>query len=435
MKRKLSETRPGLLRLPGMLVHYSIWALLMTGPASSVSVADEVTDWNKVMRQATLTAPAVPAPVAIRAAAIVQAAVFDAVNGIDRNYMPLYVRPAASAAASKGAAAVQAAYVTLVNLFPNQKATFDQQRADSLAAMTDSSNAIDQGLAWGQAVADQMWTWRSQDGFSNAPPPYLGGTQPGQWRPTPPALAPGLVPQLATATPWVILSPSQFRTQGPVTLTSDQYTADFNEVKRMGSSTNSARTAEQTLYATFWQAGNPPDNFDPVVTSLAAQHQFPMSQTAWLLALVNIAMADAAIGCYDAKYQYSFWRPVTAIPLADSDGNEATAPDAAWTPLIVTPPHPEYPSGHSCVSAAATRVLSQVFGEETSFSVGSTAMPGVTRKFYSFSAALEEVKNARILGGIHFRTACVDGSALGYAVADYVTAHAMLPLEDHRRNR
>ena len=435
MKRKLSETRTGLLFLPGRLVQYSIWALLMSGPASNVCVADEVTDWNKAMLQATLTAPAIPAPVAIRAAAIVQAAVFDAVNGIDRNYMHLYVRPAASAAASKRAAAVQAAYVTLVNLFPNQKATFDQARAGSLAGITDSSNAIQQGLAWGQAVADQIWAWRSQDGFSDAPPPYLGGTEPGQWRPTPPALAPGLTPQLATTTPWVIPSPSQFRPQGPVALTSDQYTADFNEVKRMGSSTNSARTADQTMYARFWQAGHPPDNFDQVITSLAEQHQFPMSQTAWLLALVNSAMADAAVGCYDGKYQYSFWRPVTAIQLADSDGNEATAPDAGWTPLIVTPPHPEYPSGHSCATAAATRILSQVFGEQTSFSVGSTAMPGVTRKFYSFSAALEEVKNARILGGIHFRTACVDGAALGYAVADYVTANAMLPLKQNGRDR
>jgi hypothetical protein len=432
---RMSETRLGSLRLRRRLLQYSIWAFLVSGPASSVSLADEVTDWNKAMLQATLTAPAIPAPVAIRAAAIVQAAVFDAVNGIDRSYMPLYVRPGASAAASKRAAAVQAAYVTLVKLFPNQKATLDEQRAASLAGITDSSNAIEQGLSWGQNVADEIWAWRSQDGFSNVLPPYLGGTEPGQWRPTPPALAPGLVPQLATTTPWVILSPSQFRPQGPVALTSDQYTADLNEVKRMGSSTNSARTAEQTLYANFWQAGHPPDNFDQVITSLAEQHQFPMSKTAWSLALVNIAMADSAIGCYDAKYQYNFWRPVTAIRLADSDGNEATAPDAGWTPLIVTPPHPDYLSGHSCATAAATRILSQIFGEMTSFSVGSTAMPGVTRKFYSFSAALEEVKNARILAGIHFRTACVDGAALGYAVADYVTAHAMLPLEEHGRDR
>jgi len=191
---------------------------------------------------------------------------------------------------------------------------------------------------------------------------------------------------------------------------------------------NSGRTADQTLLAHFWQAGNPPDYWDPVVTSLAGQRNFPMSRTAWLLALVNLAMADAAIGCWDAKYTYSSWRPITAIQLADTDGNDATASDPAWAPLIVTPPFPEYPSAHSCVSGAAGHILSQYLGEETSFNIVSNAMPGVTRTFNSFSAALEEVKNARVFGGIHFRTACVDGTALGIAVGDYIIAHAPVPL-------
>src|SRR5215469_6068514 len=303
---------------------------------------------------------------------------------------------------------------------------FDLHRAASLAAMTDTNDAVQQGLSYGQKVADQIWAWRSQDGFSNVPPPYLGATQPGEWRPTPPAMAPGLVPQLATTTPWIIGSPSQFRTAGPPAMTSDQYTADFNEVKNMGSSTNSGRTADQTLYAKFWQAGNPPDYWDPVVISLAAQRQFSTSRTARLLALVNLAMADAAIGCWDAKYTYSSWRPITAIQLGDTDGNDATISDSSWAPLIVTPPFPEYPSAHSCISAAASRILSQTFGEESSFSVASDAMPGVTRKFRSFTAALEEVKNARVFGGIHFRTATVDGTALGIAVGDYVLAHALI---------
>jgi hypothetical protein len=308
--------------------------------ASGVATADEVTDWNRVMLRATLTAPITPAPVTSRVAAIVQAAVFDAVNGIDRHYTPFFVQPAAGPRASKRAAAVQAAYATLVNLYPAQKAKFDQQRTASLAAITDSNHAVQLGLSWGQTVADQILALRSQDGFSNVPPPYLGGTQPGQWRPTPPAFAAGLVPQLATTTPWVIDSPSQFRPAGPAAMTSDQYTADFNEVKSMGVSTNSNRTADQTLYARFWQVGNPPDYWDPVVTSLAAQRHFSMSKTARLLALVNLGMADAAIGCWDAKYTYSSWRPITAITLGDTDGNDATAPDPAWIPLIVTPPFP-----------------------------------------------------------------------------------------------
>ena len=325
------------------------------------------------------------------------------------------------------AAAVQAAYATLVNIFPNQKAKFDQQRTTSLAAITDNNDAVQQGLSWGQSVADQIWAWRTHDGFSNAPVPYLGGTQPGQWRPTPPAMAPGLVPQLATTTPWVIPSPSRFRTQGPADMTSDQYTADYNETKSMGSAANSGRTADQTLYANFWQAGNPPDYWDQVATSLAAQHHFSVLRTARLLALLNIGLADAIIGCWDAKYTYSSWRPITAIQLGDTDGNDATSADASWTPLITTPPFPEYPSAHSCASGAAARILSHTFGEETSFEVVSTPVAGVTRKFTSFSAALAEVVNARVFGGIHFRTACVDGTALGFAVGDDVIAHALLP--------
>jgi PAP2 superfamily len=415
--------------MPGMksLARFSVFLTV----ASAAALADEVTDWNQVMLLATLTSPITPAPVTTRVAAIVQAAVFDAVNGIARRYNPIHVSPWGPPGASQRAAVVQAAYASLVNLYPAQKAKFDQQRTASLAAISDGDQAIQRGLAWGQTVADQIWTWRSQDGFANTPPPYLGETQPGQWRPTPPAMAPGLVPQLATTTPWVLRSPSQFRTTGPVSLTSDQYTADFNEVKSMGSSTNSGRTADQTLFANFWQAGNPPDYWDPVVISLSAQRHFSMLDTARLLAVVNLAMADAAIGCWDAKYTYNWWRPITAIQSADTDGNPATNADPAWTPLIVAPPFPEYPSAHSCVSAAASRILSGVFGEESSFDVASHAMTGVTRKFHSFTAALDEVKNARVFGGIHFRTACVDGTALGTAVGDYVMAHALRPVGGH----
>lgn len=401
--------------------------------ATGIAICDEVTDWNNMMLQALLTAPVTPAPVATRVGAIVQAAVFDAVNGIDRRYTPVYVPAAAAPGASRRAAAVQAAYASLVNLYPNQQAKFDQQRAASLAAIADTNDAVQEGLSWGQYVADQIWAWRSQDGFSNVPPPYLGGNQPGQWRPTPPAMAAGLVPQLATCTPWVLRSPSQCRTPGPPAMTSDQYTADYNETRSMGGSTNSGRTADQTLYANFWQAGNPPDYWDPVAVSLAAQHHHSMVQTARLLAMVNIAIADAIIGCWDAKYTYSSWRPVTAIQLGDTDGNDATAADSAWSPLITTPPFPEYPSAHSCASGAATRILSREFGEESSFNVVSNAMPGVTRSFHNFSAALAEVVNARIYGGIHFRTACVDGTALGFTVGDYVLAHAIVPLQGGRR--
>jgi hypothetical protein len=400
---------------------------------SGVAAADEVTDWNRIMLGALLGPPVVAAPLAQRPAAIVQAAVFDAVNGIDRRFTPIHVAPAAEPGASQRAAAVQAAYASLVRLFPAQVATFDQERAISLVGIAsgpaaDHSQSIERGIAWGQAVADAIWAWRSNDGFATALPAFMGGSAPGQWRPTPPALAFGLAPQLAQMTPWAIASPSQFRPAGPVSLTSARYAADFNETKTMGSIASSSRTPDQTLYARFWNSASPAHYWDPVATSLSAERHLNLSENARLLALLNMALADAVIGCWDAKYTYNFWRPVTAIQMAGTDGNPATAEDASWTPLIVTPPFPEYPSAHSCASSAAASILAANFGGDTRFSVSSDGMPGVVRYFDDFPAALDEIKNARIFGGIHFRTACEAGETLGGGVGDYILDHALLPV-------
>jgi hypothetical protein len=414
--------------------------LTLFASAAAIATADEVTDWNRILLDALLGPPVVAAPLAERSAAIVQAAVFDAVNGIERRYTPIHVIPAAPPGASRRAAAVQAAYASLVHLFPSQTAIFDQKRTISLIDISsgpaaENSESIERGIQWGQTVADAIWAWRSADGFSNVPPPYVGGLAPGQWRPTPPAFAPGLAPQLAVVTPWAIPSPSQFRPSGPPSLTSAQYAADFNETKSMGSASSATRTADQTLYVKFWNSTSPADFFDPVATSLAAERHLTLSQESRLLALLNMGLADAIIGCWDAKYTYSSWRPVTAIPLAGTDGNPDTTADPAWTPLIVTPPFPEYPSAHSCVSGAATRILSNYFGENTAFSVSSDGMPGVVRYFPDFSAAIEEIKNARVFGGIHFRTACNDGQTLGQAIGDYILTNSVVPIHGEREGQ
>jgi hypothetical protein len=408
--------------------------------ASSIAFADEVTDWNRIMLNAFLVPPVPAPPLVQRSSAIVQASVFDAVNGIERRFTPIHVPPAAAPGASKRAAAIQAAYANLVHLFPSQTATFDQQRAISLAnissgAAADHSRSIELGIEWGQTVADAIWVWRSNDGFSNVPAPFLGGPAPGEWRPTPPAFAPGLAPQLAQVTPWAIESPSQFRPACPPSLTSAQYTADFDEVKTMGRASSATRTADQTLYAQFWNSTSPTDFWDPVATSLSADHHLTLSENARLLALLNISMADAIIGCWDAKYTYASWRPITAIQLAATDGNPDTSPDVTWTPLIVTPPFPEYTSAHSCVSGAAAAILSNYFGDDTQFSVASDGMPGTLRFFSSFAAALDEVKNARVFGGIHFRTACNDGTTLGNAVGNYILSHALLSINGEREGQ
>jgi hypothetical protein len=399
--------------------------------------ADEIAHWNHIMLEATLTPPATPAPFSTRSTAIVQAAVFDAVNGIDPQYTPIFVARTGPRHASKRAAAVQAAYAILIRLYPAQSDMLEQQRSASLAGLSrgwgaERSDAIQRGIDWGQTVADAIWAWRSNDGFSDTPPPFTGGTAPGEWRPTPPALAPGLAPQLAHVTPWVMRSPSQFRPSGTNPLDSPQYAADFNETKTMGSISSTSRTPEQTAFALFWQAGNPPDFWDPVAVSLATQHHFSLLETARLLAHVNMAMSDAIIGCWDAKYTYVSWRPITAIQLADADGNPATDPDPAWTPLIVTPPFPEYPSAHSCASSAAARVLAHYFGERTAFTATNDALPGQTRSFATFSAALDEIVDARVFGGIHFRTACEAGQVLGNSVGEYVLRHSLRRLDDWR---
>jgi hypothetical protein len=280
--------------------------------------------------------------------------------------------------------------------------------------------SITKGIAWGQKVADAILAWRSTDGFSSVLPPYLGGLNPGQWRPTPPAFSPGTGQQFATMTPWVIPSPSYFRPDPPPALNSEVYTADFKEVNIVGSLSSTSRTADQTLAAFFWQSTTATYLWNNVAVSLLETRHASLSESSRILALLNLANADGSIACYDAKYFYDYWRPVTAIPLAATDGNPGTVEDPNWLPLFATPPFPEYPSGHSCSSSSMATVLAHYFGESTRFTMESDLMLGVRRTLRSFSEAVEEVNNARIWGGIHFRTACEVGKELGTDVARHI---------------
>jgi len=393
--------------------------------------ADEVTDWNQHTLTAIKTANQSPF-VASRSAAIVASSVFDAVNGIERRYDPIHVPANAPRGASRRAAAVQAAYASLVKLLPAQKADLDAKLAASMSAIASDeavqdNQSILRGIAWGQAVADAIWTWRSTDGLTSALPPFLGGSAVGQWRPTPPANLAGAGEQFAYMTPWAIPSPSAFRPPGPPALNSAEYLADYNEVKAMGNLTSPLRTADQTVSCNFWAQSTPAWLWNSTALSLIDQNHTTLSQNARLLAALNIAMADAVIACWEAKYHYVFWRPITAIPLAATDGNGDTVEDLTWTTLFATPNHPEYPSGHSTVSGSGAAVLADFFGDNTAFTVysDSATLPGVSRSFTSFSQALEEVKEARIFAGIHFRAACDDGQATGIQVADYILENSM----------
>ena len=416
------------LRLAGRL---TIVALALCVLTPSVSAADEVTDWNQVLVSA-LTSTSTSPQNAGRIAAITQAAVFDAVNGIDRRYAPYFVTDDAPHRASRRAAAVQAAYVVLRTLFPATQAPgLERQRDASIATIRsdERSESVDRGIEWGQSVANELLAERSTDGFPTGGVPDFGDFAVGKWRPEVPGTQ-AVTPWLAVLTPFAMPAPDHFRPSGPPALTSDAYTRDFDEVKTLGRATGSSRSAEQTVIAFFW-TDNTISHWNRIAVSIAFEQRTSLSENARLFALLNIAMADAGIAVWDAKFLYRFWRPFSAIPLAGTDGNPSTAADPGWTPLLSTPNHQEYPSGHGGLSGAAARVLARVFGNRTTFTHRTDTAPFAPRTHRSFSAAADEANNSRVYGGIHFRSAVRDGRTIGDNVGRLVMDTLMLPLHDH----
>lgn len=390
-------------------------SLLFLLPASLAATAraDEVTEWHEHMLTA-LNSGGVNAVVSTRDAALVSAAVFDAVNGIERRYEPIHVPATAPRGASKRAAAVQAAYVILLARLPAQAGDLTAKRNASLAAI-GSGNSARQGVEWGEKVAEAILEWRSTDGFTPAPPAYVGGDEPGRWRPTPPAFASGAAPQFATMTTWGIEAPNQFRPLGPPALDSLEYLFDYEEVKQMGSSDSPLRSEDETDSCLFWNSTTATYFWNRVALDLAAGSDADLSANSRLFAQLNLAVADGLIACWDAKYYYEFWRPITAIQLEDP----------TWEPLFATPAHPEYVSGHSSLSGAAATVLVEYFGDETPFVLESQVDPQWLRYYPNFSAAMDELADARVFAGIHFRTACDDGQVLGGEVADHILDNLM----------
>jgi hypothetical protein len=417
-----------------------IAALIVTSslPASATT-PDPVLEWIDVMNT-TVLAAGTPPNVTSRVVALVSASVFDAVNGIEPRFRPLQVRPDAPHNASQRAAAIQAAYAILLNLYPAQNGTLAARRNASLAALasTEKAEAIAAGVAWGQTVADAIRTSRLTDGFAPTPPPFIGvqgvvGTLAlGAWRPTPPPSASGATPQIATMTPWVLRRPSQFRLPPPLALNSPEYAADLNEVKVMGTLSGSMRTPNQSEFALFW-ALNTPLAWNRIAAQISSGRGLTLTENAHLFAQLNLSLSDALIACWDSKYRYVFWRPITAI----RTGLTPADADPLWEPWLDstsgTPAHPEYPSAHSSMSGAAAFILAAAFGENTAFTVTSETRPG-TRAYSSFSDATAEIVDARVFGGIHFRTSCVRANTMGRAVADYVSRHAMRERGDDRES-
>jgi PAP2 superfamily len=394
---------------------------------SSNSRANMVTDWNETA-EVVIRASTPSPPIQIRALAIVNAAIYDAVNGIARSYQPYFVTDAAPPGARKEAAVAQAAFTALIGLFPAQAPLLQERLAESLARIPGygrGSQSIARGRAWGEHVAQAVLAWRATDGLSTMVPPYFGGFGPGQWRSIPDGTLPGALPQYAMLVPFTMSNSSQFRPGPPPALVSPQYAADVNEVKAIGRVDSAIRTESQTELSLLWAAISPVDQ--NAVARSVAPLRYALVDTARFFALINFAACDGMIAGFDAKYHYGFWRPFHAIRLADTDGNPATEPDPLWTSLIPAPNHPEYISTHSTVTGASMRVLALLLGDETPFTVSSPALPGVTATYQRFSDAAVEVGLSRIWGGIHFRTACEVGRGVGESIADQAVTNYLLP--------
>ena len=405
---------------------------------SSVVRADAVTDWNAIAVQTIVNAgPTHGSAVSFLDNATVQVAVYDAVEAFDGKFKPYHVQ-ISGAFGSPAAAVAKAAHDVLVNRFPAQTLALDLTYHNYLAAHGLAED--DPGVDIGRQAAAGIIALRANDGsFPLNAPPFTGGTDVGVWRPTPsylpgapPPFSPALAPWLASVTPFTLTSPSQYRAMPPPPLGSMQYAAALNEIKALGARFNSTRTTDQSNLALFWNS-NYLVLWNKALRDIVAAHVPDLGDSARLLALGNLAMADAGITAWDSKFHYAYWRPLTAIQEADNDGNPNTVGDPDWQPLINTPNYPEYTSGANNVTGAVTRILALFFGtDQMTFSVNSTnaASPQQSRTYDRFSDAAADVVNARVYEGIHFRPADVEARKQGRQVAEWAFSHFLRPVNE-----
>lgn len=396
---------------------------------------DQVLEWNQIFID-TLIATNTPNSSSQRLGAIVHTAIFDAYNGIRRRYTPVFVHSTAPPGASRRAAVIAAAYTALVGLFPSRQTALDVSYEASLAALSDDGEdggqARDRGIAWGMEVANAVLAWRATDGFSASYPPFNGGTAVGQWRPTPPSFGSMSAQGLAFTAPFVLATTTQFEPGPPRTLGSSTYADDFNTVKALGRSTGSTRTEDQTALAPFWE-GNASVHWNQAANQIARANHLSMSDSNRLLAVLNIAMADTAFTIWRAKRSFGdnplevTWRPVTAIPLAETDGNPDSVSDPSWLPLLVTPSHPEYPAGHPSLNGAAATVLLSHVDDAQTFTL-TTRLSGVdlpNRTYTSIGQARADGNSARVWGGMHYPSTVARSDQVGEEIANYVNQHSM----------
>jgi hypothetical protein len=404
-------------------------AILLLLSTASAARADEATYWNSVLLQAIRTS-STPPPRASRSMAMMHTAAFDAVNSLGNQYSPYLQSYSVTPGASGEAAVAQASRDVLVSLFPSQQATFDTALSARLAAIP-AGPGRDAGVALGAMAAAGILNLRATDN-SDLVVTDSPGSAPGEWRPTPPAYAPPLLPNWPYVTPWTMTDGAQFRDPvGPPSLDSPEYAAALAEVRILGdinAQTLGNRTAEQTEIALFWADGGgtvtPPGHWNRIAQDVITDRALSLVDSARTLALLNLGLADAAIVSWDNKYAFDFWRPVTAIR---EDGAQ---PDPVWTPLITTPPFSSYTSGHSTFSGAASTILASLFGDNVSFASTQDDNPLILREFTSFSEAALEAADSRLYGGIHYRFDNDDGLVGGQMLGNHVATTMLQPVPE-----
>ena len=394
-------------------------AAAMIGMAPS-AFADVITDWNE--KAVAFVTPRMAPAAGQRVVAIMQVAMFDAVNSIERRYRPYLIQLPAALTTSKEAAAAAAAGIVLVGLYP-QEADLKGAMAAYLATIPDS-DAKSAGIKLGEAVAAKILEVRDNDG-ADAPDAYQYKTKPGVYVPTPITVS----STWPNVKPFALTSASQFRPEPPIALDSKEWATDYNEVKDFGSKTSTKRSARQTEDGRFWLITGPQSS-EPVVRQIVAAKKMSLIDSARFMALTAVAGADAGIAVFDAKYRYEFWRPITAIRNGDNDGNPATERDATWQPIDNTPMHPEYPCAHCIISGAIASAIEAALGTADIPQVAMTSptAPGVTHRWTSIRAYNDEVSRARIWAGFHYRFSVRVGQDMGRKIGEYVVKNAMQPL-------
>ena len=391
---------------------------LLTLAISVTARADVVTDWNQ-------TTIAIGGPLIVRTLAMVHLAMFDAVNSVTPCFRP-YAVLIPGAGASAEAAAAAAAHGILVRRFPAQSAALAAALSASLASIPDG-DAKTRGLEIGDRVAAEIHTFRSNDGMLLPNPPYSPGADPGRYQLTPPGFATPANTGAPGWSPFALVSPWQFRPNGPPALESRRYAKEVAEVMLIGTADPAFRTPDQNQIA-LWHTEQAQVQLNRIARAAVAGDPLDLLSNARMFALLNVALADASVSVFEAKYAFDFWRPVTAIRNADLDGNARTTLDLTWSPFLVTPAHPEYPSAHAVIQGAGAAVLERFLGRQYAFDATSVAVPGVVRTFDSFQAFVEDGKIARIYGGIHFRSAVEEGAKQGRKVGRWVMKTLLRPL-------